>query len=79
MMLSRAPELPKFGGCHLFTSTFSPPKEREIEAIEDEIKEVQHEIDSKLNDAYGYGKHDVSGSLQYLKELMRRLANLKSK
>jgi hypothetical protein len=53
-------------------------RQQEIEDIKDEIAETEEKIESIRNDDYGYGKHDTSGSEQYLIELAKRLAQLQA-
>jgi hypothetical protein len=52
-----------------------PLVQQEINRLEDAIDELQDKIESIQSDKFGYGPHDVSGSMQQLKELLKHLAD----
>ena len=48
--------------------------DQRIREVEDEVNEAQQTIKEIEEEVNGYGRHDVSGSLQNLRVLMRQLA-----
>jgi hypothetical protein len=51
--------------------------QRQVDGLEDKIGNVQQEIKDKLAQEVGF-KNRVDGSMQYLRELMKELADLKA-
>ncbi len=53
--------------------------EAAVEALREKIATLTEEIESKLADDFGYGRHRVTGSEGYLDQLMKELADLVAK
>ena len=53
--------------------------QNQVEALEEQIANLQEKIESILDEEWGYGKHRVDGSMEYLQQLMQELAELLAK